>query len=61
MEEAQGKQKITNKQYYMISDNENYVKKIRQSERKENDQKEIFEIRVATEVFSGEVTSEGET
>lgn len=45
----------------MISDNENYVKKIRQSERKENDQKEIFEIRVATEVFSGEVTSEGET
>lgn len=50
MEEAHGKQKITNKQYYVISDNEKFMTKIGQSERKESDQKGIILDRVATEV-----------
>ena len=42
MEEAHGKQKITNKHYYVISDNEKIMMKIGQGKRKESDQKGIF-------------------
>lgn len=33
---------ISNNQCYIISDNENYVTKIKQGKRKENDQKGLF-------------------